>query len=226
MSDHQQACQLDAVSARDLMRSGRLSPVDLLQSCIEQIEKVDPIVNAMITRAFDRAREEAELATDLIRKGGAPGPLLGLPIAIKDIQATQGIRTTYGSRAFEKNVPDRDSGIVARIRRAGGIIIGKTNIPESSIGANTVNPLFGATGNPFNPDLTCGGSSGGSAVCVATDMVPLATGSDHGGSLRIPASYSGIVGYRATPGVVPNESRSTLQTNYSVQGPMARTVAE
>ena len=115
---------------------------------------------------------------------------------------------------------------MARLRAAGAIVVGKTNIPEYSIGANTVNPLFGATGNPFDASLTCGGSSGGSAVAVASDMTKLATGSDHGGSLRIPASYCGVVGYRATPGVVPNEERRTPSTHYSLQGPMAQTVAD
>ncbi len=225
-SDTEAPNQLDAVTARARVAEGKLSPIELLESCIDQIERINPTVNAIVTRAFDRARQEASMATELADKGDNGGALLGLPIAIKDIQATAGIRTTYGSKVFENNVPDSDAGIVARIRRAGGIVIGKTNIPESSIGANTVNPLFGATGNPFNPDLTCGGSSGGSAVAVATNMVPLATGSDHGGSLRIPASYSGVVGYRATPGVVPNEARTTVQTNYSVQGPMARTVSD
>ena len=130
------------------------------------------------------------------------------------------------ARTSRTTCPAVDAGIVARIRAAGGIVIGKTNVPELSIGANTVNRLFGATGNPFDVTLTCGGSSGGSAVAVATNMAPLATGSDHGGSLRIPACYSGVVGYRATPGVVPNERRTMVQTNYSVQGPMARTVAD
>ncbi|MEL7207467.1 MAG: amidase, partial [Actinomycetota bacterium] len=124
------------------------------------------------------------------------------------------------------HVPAADAGIVARVRAAGGIVVGKTNIPERSIGANTVNRLFGATGNPFDVDKTCGGSSGGSAVALATEMVPLATGSDHGGSLRIPACYCGVVGHRSTPGVVPFDERTITQTFYSVQGPMARTVAD
>ena len=217
---------LNATDAIEMIRQGELTPDALLESCIAQIEQVDPVVNAMITRAYDRAREQAQLATQTANRGDALGPLHGLPVAIKDIQATRGIRTTYGSAAYADNIPEEDAGIVQRIREAGGIIIGKTNIPESSIGANTVNRLFGATGNPYNPDLTCGGSSGGSAVAVATHMAPLATGSDHGGSLRIPACYCGVVGYRATPGVVPNEGRSTLQTNYSVQGPMARSVSD
>ena len=226
MSDSREPNQLEATEARDLIATGNLTSVDLMESCISQIARLDPVVNAVITKAYDRARQEAAEADQAIKDGLEPGPLHGIPIAIKDIQATRGIVTTYGSETYSENVPDQDAGIVTRIRNAGGIVIGKTNIPESSIGANTVNRLFGATGNPFNPDLTCGGSSGGSAVAVATNMAPLATGSDHGGSLRIPASYSGVVGYRATPGIVPNEGRTTFHTNYSVQGPMARTVKD
>lgn len=197
----------------------------------------------MVTVAAERAREEAAAADRALADGrpfpagrtpasghdggdAGPGPLHGLPVAIKDLQATEGIRTTFGSAQFADNIPDRDAGIVAKIRAAGGIVIGKTNIPERSIGANTVNRLFGATGNPFDPTRTCGGSSGGSAVALATDMAPLATGSDHGGSLRIPACYCGVVGFRATPGVVPFEDRTTPQTYYSVQGPMGRTVED
>jgi len=218
--------ELTAVEARRLIGARELSPVELLESCIEQIERIDPAVNAMVIRADERARREALDAEHAVRRGDPLGPLHGLPVAIKDIQDTEGIRTTYGSQSLEYNIPTADAGIVARIRRAGGIAIGKTNVPEFSIGANTVNRLFGATGNPFDVARTCGGSSGGSAVAVATNMAPLATGSDHGGSLRIPACYSGVVGYRATPGVVPNERRTITQTNYSVQGPMARTVAD
>jgi amidase len=217
---------LSAQQAREAIATGALSPVELVRSCIAAIERVDPALNAMVVRADQRALHEAAQAEAAVRNGDELSPLHGLPVAIKDIQATAGIATTFGSADFEHNVPDEDAGIVARIRDAGGIVIGKTNVPELSIGANTVNRLFGATGNPFNVDLTCGGSSGGSAVAVAANMAPLATGSDHGGSLRIPASYCGVVGYRATPGVVPNEQRTTPHTNYSVQGPMARTVAD
>jgi Asp-tRNA(Asn)/Glu-tRNA(Gln) amidotransferase A subunit family amidase len=195
--------------------------VELVAASLARIEQVDPSVNAMITVVADRAMAEAEAAD---RADAAVGPLHGLPVAIKDLQPTEGVRTTYGSAQFADNIPSADAGIVAKIRAAGGIVVAKTNIPERSIGANTVNRLFGATGNPFDPTKTCGGSSGGSAVALATDMVPLATGSDHGGSLRIPACYCGVVGYRATPGVVPFEDRTTPQTFYSVQGPMARTV--
>jgi amidase len=217
---------LTAVEARRLIAGGDISPVELIEAHLDCIERIDPVVNAMVVRADARARVEALAAEAAVRRGDRLGALHGLPIAIKDIQDTAGIATTYGSEALAHNVPSVDAGIVARIRAAGGIVIGKTNVPEMSIGANTVNRLFGATGNPFDPTLTCGGSSGGSAVAVATQMASLATGSDHGGSLRIPACYCGVVGYRATPGVVPNERRTTPQTNYSVQGPMARNVAD
>ena len=218
--------ELSAVEARRRIGEGTLSPVALVEACIERRQRIDPAVNAMVTTLDDRARREAFAAEAAVARGDTLGALHGLPVAIKDIQATAGVRTTYGSADFTDNVPDHDAGIVARIRAAGGIVIGKTNVPERSIGANTVNRLFGATGNPYDVDLTCGGSSGGSAVAVATNMTPLATGSDHGGSLRIPACYCGVVGFRATPGVVPNEERTTPQTNYSVQGPMARDVAD
>ncbi len=218
--------ELSAVDAVNLIRSGQLSPVELLDACLDQIDRVDPAVNAMVIRADERARAEAAEAADRQAAGQDLGPLHGLPVAIKDLQATEGITTTYGAEGFADNVPTADAGIVAKVRAAGGIIVGKTNIPERSIGANTVNRLFGATGNPFDVDRTCGGSSGGSAVALATNMVPLATGSDHGGSLRIPACYTGVVGHRATPGIVPFEERSLTQTFYSVQGPMGRTVAD
>ncbi len=209
-----------------MIEQGELSSTDLVASCLERIDAVDPALNAFITTADEAALAQAAELDDAAAAGKTLGPLHGLPVAIKDIQRTKGLRTTYGSKDFANHVPDADDGIVARIRSAGGVVIGKTNVPEFSIGANTVNPLVGATGNPFDPTLTCGGSSGGSGVAVATGMAPLATGSDHGGSLRIPACYSGVVGYRATPGVVPNEQRSVTQTFYSLQGPMARSVGD
>lgn len=224
-SDHNPIA-LSAVDAREAIAAGRLSSTALVSACLDRIAEVDPYVNAMVTVAGERAMAEAERADAMTASGESMGPLHGIPVAIKDLQATEGVRTTLGSAEFAEHVPTADAGIVAKVRAAGGIVIGKTNIPERSIGANTVNRLFGATGNPFDPSKSCGGSSGGSGVVLATDMVPLATGSDHGGSLRIPACYCGVVGYRATPGVVPFEERATPQTYYSVQGPMARTVED
>ena len=219
-------CDLTATAARALIGARELSPVALVESCIAQIAAVNPAVNAIVTTAFDRARAEARAAEAAVMRGDELPPLHGLPVAIKDIQDTRGIRTTYGSPHYAENVPSVDQEIVAAVRAAGGIVIGKTNVPEMSIGANTVNRLFGATGNPFAVDRTCGGSSGGSAVALAANMVPLATGSDHGGSLRIPACYCGVVGHRASAGVVPNERRIPAHSVYSTQGPMARSVAD
>lgn len=217
------------LTAREMLNAlerRELSSREAVDAHIAAIEARDPAVNAVCTQAFDRARREADAADSANAERHQRGALHGLPILIKDNQMTAGITTTLGSPTRRDFMPDADAGIVARIRAAGGIVLGKTNIPEFSIGANTVNPLFGATGNPFAPELTCGGSSGGSAVAVACELAPLATGSDHGGSLRIPASYCGVVGFRATPGVVPNEERAITQTNYSVQGPIARNVAD
>jgi amidase len=154
-------------------------------------------------------------------------PLLhGLPVGIKDLEETRGLRTTYGSRQYEHFVPDTDAGVVASLRHAGAVILGKTNTPEFGAGANTVNPVFGPTGNPFDPALSCAGSSGGSAVALATGMAPLASGSDLGGSLRNPAAYCGIVGYRPSPGLVPSEKRDLGWYPSSVLGPMARNVPD
>ena len=219
-------CDLDAVDARRLIGAKELSPVELLESCIDRIEAVNPTVNAVVATCYERARDEAKLAEQAVLDGDDLGLLHGLPIGIKDLTATEDLRTTYGSLLFADNVPARDERIVADIRAAGGIVIGKTNTPEFGAGANTRNKVYGATGNPFGPELTCGGSSGGSAVALATGMMPLASGSDYGGSLRTPASYCGVVGFRPTPGTVPAETRLVGLTPFPVQGPMGRTVAD
>lgn len=221
-----QPCDLDATRAIALLEAGELSAVELLESCLARADAADGAVNALVIRDDDAARSAAQAIDAARARGERLGPLAGLPVAIKDIQATAALTTTYGAVPFADNVPAADDGIVARVRAAGAVIIGKTNTPELSIGANTVNRLFGATGNPFDPSLTCGGSSGGSAVALACGMAPLATGSDHGGSLRIPASYCGVVAHRSTPGTVAHDERTIGRTNYSVQGPMARTVAD
>ena len=153
-------------------------------------------------------------------------PLHGLPIGIKDLQETAGLRTTYGSTIFRDHVPAADERIVAAVREAGAIVVGKTNTPEFGAGANTRNAVYGATGNPFDPAQSCAGSSGGSAVALATGMVPICSGSDTGGSLRNPAAFCGIVGFRPTPGLVANERRALGWSNLSVAGPMARTVPD
>ncbi|HTN11010.1 MAG TPA: amidase family protein [Acetobacteraceae bacterium] len=221
-----EACDLTAVEARTRIGRKQLSPVELLESCIARIEAVDPAVNAMVARDFASARTQAKAAEAAVMQGKALSPLHGLPVGIKDLNATKGLRTTWGSPIFRDHVPAEDEGMVARIRAAGGIIIGKTNTPEWGAGANTRNAVYGATGNPFDPAKSAAGSSGGSAVALATGQAPLCSGSDTGGSLRNPASFSGIVGYRPTPGLVPTEMRGMGWSGLPVQGPMARTVAD
>jgi Asp-tRNA(Asn)/Glu-tRNA(Gln) amidotransferase A subunit family amidase len=204
----------------------QLSPVELLDSCMRRIEQVDGAVNAMVARSFDRARDEARDAQAAIMSGESLGLLHGLPMGVKDLDVTQGLRTTFGSLLYEDHVPDADERVIADLRDAGAIVIGKTNTPEFGAGANTVNKVYGATVNPFDTALTCGGSSGGSAVALATGMAPICTGSDTGGSLRTPASFCGVVSIRGTPGLVASDRRGIGLTTYGVQGPMARTVAD
>jgi len=219
-------CDQTAVDLRRMIGNKDISPVELVESCIARTEAVDGAVNAMVTPAFERAREEAKLAEKAVLDGDELGLLHGLPVGIKDLETTGDIRTTYGSLIYENNVPEDDQLSVANVREEGGIILGKTNTPEFGAGANTKNRVFGATGNPFNPDLSCAGSSGGSAVALACSMVPLASGSDFGGSLRTPAGFCGIVGFRPSPGVVPVEGRVVSLSPLAVNGAMGRNVAD
>ena len=219
-------CDLTAVEARRLIGRKALSPLELTDSCIARIEAVDGNVNAMVTRCFDRARSEAKAAEQAVARGDDLGLLHGLPMGVKDLNVTEGVLTTYGSPIHAENVPLEDERIIAALRKAGAIVIGKTNTPEFGAGANTKNAVFGATGNPFDPKRICGGSSGGSAVALATGMAPICTGSDTGGSLRTPASFCGVVSHRGTPGLVPSDKRGVGLTTYNVQGPMARNVAD
>ena len=219
-------CDLTAVEARRLIGRKALSPLELTDSCIARIEAVDGNVNAMVTRCFDRARSEAKAAEHAVARGDDLGLLHGLPMGVKDLNVTEGVLTTYGSPIHAENVPLEDERIIAVLRKAGAIVIGKTNTPEFGAGANTKNAVFGATGNPFDPKRICGGSSGGSAVALATGMASVCTGSDTGGSLRTPASFCGVVSHRGTPGLVPSDKRGVGLTTYNVQGPMARNVAD
>jgi amidase len=219
-------CDLSAIEARRLIGAKAISPVELMESCIARIEAVNPTVNCVVAHDFERARIEAKRAEKDVVNGAELGPLHGLPVGIKDLEVTAGLTTTWGSLLFKDNVPDTDQRSVSEIRFAGAIVLAKTNTPEFGAGANTTNRLYGATGNPFDPKLTCGGSSGGSAVALATGMMPLASGSDYGGSLRIPAGFCGVVGFRPSPGRVPNETRVVGLNPYSVLGPMGRTVAD
>jgi amidase len=211
---------------RALIGRKAISPVELFEACRARIERVDPKVNAIVAHDFEGARRDAEAAEAAVLRGERLGLLHGLPVAIKDLMATEGLKTTYGSLIHRDNVPERDEIAVARLRQAGAIVIGKTNTPEFGAGANTTNRVYGATVNPFDPILSCAGSSGGAAAALATGMVPLATGSDMGGSLRTPASFCGVVGHRTSPGAVPSDVRSYGWNPLSVDGPMGRTVAD
>lgn len=219
-------CELSATNARRLIGRKRLSPIELLESCIARIEMVNPTVNAVVTTCYERAREEARAATDALIRGDDLPPLHGLPFGVKDLNDTEGVRTTYGSPLYADHVPEKDEALVAKIRKAGGILVGKTNTPEFGAGGNTNNPVYGATRNPFDTARTSGGSSGGSAAALATDMLPLCTGSDTGGSLRRPATYCGVAALRPTAGLIASDKRTIGYTTYSTQGPMARTVTD
>ena len=221
-----EACDLTAVEARRMIGARKLSPLELLESCLARIEKTNSAVNAIVAMDADAARGQAKAISDAIQRGDNPGPLAGLPIGVKDLQATAGLRTTWGSLLFKDHVPVEDELSVANVRKAGGVILAKTNTPEFGAGSNTTNRVYGATGNPFNPELTSAGSSGGSAVALALGQVPLATGSDYGGSLRTPAGFCGVVGFRPSPGVVPGVDRVAGLIPFGVVGPMGRTVAD
>lgn len=221
-----EACDLSAAEARRLIGCKKLSPVELLESCLRRIAATNPALNAIVAMDEGRARREAEAAESAVMRGDDLGLLHGLPLGIKDLQATEGLRTTWGSLIYKDHVPERDEPTVANLRSHGAIILAKTNTPEFGAGANTTNRVYGATGNPFDPEKTCAGSSGGSAVALATGQVPLATGSDYGGSLRTPAAFCGIAGFRPSPGVVPGPDRVVGLNPFSVNGPMGRTVED
>ncbi len=217
---------MSAVEIARLLRSKALSAREVLQAHLAQIERVNPSVNAIVTLAAERAMQGALAADEALAHGALPGPLHGLPIAHKDLQDTAGIRTTYGSPIFADNVPARDTLTVERLKAAGAITLGKTNTPEFGAGSQTFNPVFGATRNPYDLGKTCGGSSGGAAVALATGMLPIADGSDMGGSLRNPASFCNVVGMRPSPGRVPSWPTALPWFTLSVDGPMARSVAD
>jgi amidase len=219
-------CFMTAVEMADRIRNKELSAREVLEAHLRQIERVNPKVNAVVTLVADQAKASARQADDAIAKGGAIGPLHGLPVAHKDLQETKGIRTTYGSLIYKDEIPKVDALLVERLKRAGAITVGKTNTPEFGAGAQTFNAVFGRTLNPYDLSKTCGGSSGGAAVALACGMVPLADGSDMGGSLRFPASFCNVVGLRPSPGRVPTWPYATGWFTLAVDGPMARTVAD
>jgi len=219
-------CFMTATELARCLRAKELSAREVMEAHLTQIERVNPTVNAIVTLLPERAMAGARAADEALAHGVAVGPLHGLPIAHKDLFLTKGIRTTYGSRIYADFVPDQDMLIVERMRQAGAITIGKTNTPEFGAGSQTFNEVFGATLNPYDLTKTCGGSSGGAAVALACGMVPLADGSDLGGSLRNPANFCNVVGFRTAPGRVPVYPARTVWSPFSVEGPMARTVQD
>ena len=217
--------RLPAAELRRQMDTGDLTPSALIEASLEVIERRNPELNAVVTLS-ETALDEAR---DLERRDAAGEPrgaLYGLPAGIKDVTQVGGMRTTFGSPMYADHVPDEDALVVRRLRDAGAIILGKTNTPEFAAGGNTFNEVFGRTRNPWNPALSAGGSTGGGAVGLATGMIALAEGTDLGGSLRIPASFCGIVGLRPSPGLIPTYPSAYLWDNMQVTGHMARTVED
>jgi amidase len=219
-------CFLPAADLAARIRAKDLSAREVMEAHLAQIERVNPQINAIVTLLPERALAGARAADEALARGEAVGPLHGLPIAHKDLALTKGIRTTFGSPIHRDFVPDRSALIVERLQGAGAITIGKTNTPEFGAGSQTYNEVFGETRNPYDLTRTCGGSSGGAAVALACGMIPIADGSDLGGSLRNPASFCNVVGFRTAPGRVPVYPALLGWSPFSVVGPMARTVQD
>ncbi len=219
-------CFMSAVEMAGLIRAKKLSAREALAAHLKQIERVNPKVNAIVTLVPEMAAEAAAKADEMQARNEKLGPLHGLPVAHKDLIQTRGIRTTFGSLLYKDNIPAEDDLIVERVRRAGAIIIGKTNTPEFGAGSQTFNRVFGATHNPYDLSKTCGGSSGGAAVALACGFTPVATGSDTGGSLRNPAAFCNVVGFRPSPGRVPNPKGAFAWWMLSTSGCLGRSVAD
>ncbi|MDP7500135.1 MAG: amidase [SAR324 cluster bacterium] len=219
-------CYLRSTDLAAKLRRREVSAVEVTEAHLRQIERVNPKVNAIVTLVPEQALEAARRADELLGRGETPGRLHGLPVAHKDLVETRGIRTTYGSPIYKDHIPDLDALIVERMKAAGAITLGKTNTPEFGAGSQTFNEVFGATCNPYNTSLTCGGSSGGAAVSLACRMLSLADGSDLGGSLRNPANYCNVVGFRPSAGRVPAWPSDAPWNSLSVEGPLARTVED
>jgi len=216
--------ELAARTLRQMIGRRAVSPVEVVESLLRRIDSCNPALNAIVTIDRDCLMAEARAAEQAVMDGLPLGPLHGIPVAFKDVHATARLRTTWGSPLFADHVPPEDDRLVATLRAAGALVLGKTNTPEFAAGAHTLNPVFGLTRNPADPSRSCGGSSGGSAVALATGMAPLASGTDLGGSLRLPASFCGVVGFRPSPGLVASSRPEAALGTLDVDGPMARTV--
>jgi amidase len=224
--NHEDLCFLSASEIVNAIKTRKISAREVLAAHLERIERVNPKVNAIVTLTAERALEVAGEMDERQASGHPMASLHGLPVAHKDLALTKGVRTTFGSLVLKDFVPDQDALIVERLRDAGAVMVGKTNTPEFGAGSQTFNPVFGATRNPYALDRTCGGSSGGAAVALATGMVPIADGSDLGGSLRNPAAFCNVVGLRPSPGRVPTWPSELPWNPLPVEGPMARNVAD
>jgi len=225
MSSHEICFQTATELARRI-RTKDLSAREVMEAHLAQIERINPKVNAIVTLLPEQAMKQASVSDEALAHGEKVGPLHGFPVAHKDLVPTRGIRTTFGSPIFKDFVPEEDGLIVERLKKAGAITIGKTNTPEFGAGSQTYNEVFGETLNPYDTSKTCGGSSGGAAVALACGMLPIADGSDMGGSLRFPASFCNVVGFRPSPGRVPLWPNLVGWFPFAVEGPMARTVQD
>jgi amidase len=219
-------CFMSGVEMAQLIRAKKLSAREALAEHMKQIDRVNPKVNAIVTLVKEVAAADAAKADEMQARGESLGPLHGLPVAHKDLMDTRGVRTTYGSPLFKDYVPSEDDIVVARMRRAGAILVGKTNTPEFGAGSQTFNSVFGATRNPYDLTKTCGGSSGGAAVALACGMAPVASGSDTGGSLRNPAAFCNVVGFRPSVGRVPNPKAGFAWSTLSTSGCLGRSVGD
>jgi len=218
---------LDAAALASAIKSRQVSCVEVMQAYLDHIDRLNPLVNAIVSlQDRDDLLRQASHRDDQLARGEYAGWMHGFPLAIKDLEATAGIRTTMGSPLLRDFVPDADSILVERIKRAGAIIVGKTNTPEFGLGSQTYNPVFGTTLNAYDQSKTCGGSSGGAAVSLALRMLPVADGSDHAGSLRNPAAFSNVLGFRTSYGRVPVDRGDAFTPTLAVAGPMARTVTD
>src|SRR6266702_6602127 len=226
-TNENEICFMTARQMADLIRQKKLSSREVMQAHLKQIARVNSKVNAIVTLVpEDQLMTQALAADEALAKGTVTGPLHGLPVGVKDLHPTKGIRTTFGSPLHKDDIPKFDCLVVEREKKAGAIVIGKTNVPEWGLGSQTFNPVFGATLNPYDLSKTCGGSTGGGSVALACGMVPLADGSDMGGSLRNPPNFCNVVGIRPSPGRVPNVPSSLGWFTLSVDGPVARNVAD
>jgi amidase len=209
-----------------IVKNKKISPVEVVNTFLERIEKINPLINAYCTVAGEQALQAARELETKINNGQPAGPLAGVPVSIKDVTLTKGIRTTFGSKLYSNFVPELDSLVVERLKAAGAIILGKTNTPEFAAGGSTYNDLFGPTSTPWNKAYNSGGSSGGSAAAVSAGLCATAEGNDLGGSLRIPASFCGIVGMRPSPGRIPFYPNDLYWDTMSLEGPMARNIKD